>query len=341
MEGNMGALQNKPIFVVSSPRSGSTLFRLILDAHPRLAVPPPAWLYDFFQPFLYSYGDLTARENLAALAQDMIDTPTIQRWPMEFTAAGLADKSAEPSFPGLYDALHVLYAEAGGKERWGEKSPRNALWVDEIRADFTDAQFIHLIRDGRDSAIDLADSTLFPETLYAGANVWKTWVSSIRESAKRLPRDSYLEVKYEEFCGDPESHLKTVCEFLGEDFSPLMLQHHETEAARHWGGGDALHARTSRAISTDYCGLHKNLSEGDRSLLEHLVGDLLEELGYPLTTDRATPPERLLRQLLANDSITLLANAAFKPELRKRRQQRLKKGVWREEDRESQIWSLV
>ena len=71
----MAVLQPKPIFVVSSPRSGSTLFRMILDAHPRLAVPPPAWLYDFFQPFLYSYGDFGKRENLLALAQDMPGNP--------------------------------------------------------------------------------------------------------------------------------------------------------------------------------------------------------------------------------------------------------------------------
>ncbi len=150
----MADLQAKPIFIISSPRSGSTLLRLIMDAHPRIAVPPPAWLYDFFQPFIYSYGDLSVPENLYALAQDMIDTPTIQRWPVKSSAADLVEKAAEPSFPGLYDALHVLYAEANGKERWGEKSPRNALWVDEIQKDFTDAQFIHLIRDGRDSAID-------------------------------------------------------------------------------------------------------------------------------------------------------------------------------------------
>jgi hypothetical protein len=337
----MGALQSKPVFVVSSPRSGSTLFRLVLDAHPRLAVPPPAWLYDFFQPFLYSYGDLTDRTNLEALARDMIDTPTIQRWPIDFTAAALAEKSVEPTFPGLYDALHVLYAETAGKKRWGEKSPRNALWVDEIRTDFTDAQFIHLVRDGRDSAIDLADSSLCPETLYAGANVWMTWVASIRESAKRLPEDSYLEVGYEALCGDPESVLKTVCDFLGEDFSPRMLEHHGTDSAKHWGGIGALHAKTARPISTEYCELYKSLSKDDRSLLEHLIGPLLDDLGYPRTSDSPDPPERLLRQLLASDAVTALHNAAFKPELRKRRQQRLENGVWREGDRKSQIWSVT
>lgn len=337
----MAGLHAKPIFIVSSPRSGSTLFRLIMDSHPRIAVPPPAWLYDFFQPFIYSYGDLSITENLEALAQDMIDTPTIQRWPDTYTAAQLVERAPELSFPGLYDALHLLYTEDKGKERWGEKSPRNALWVDEIKQDFTGAQFIHLIRDGRDSAIDLAESSLFPETLYSGANVWQTWVSSIRHSAKSLSEESYLEVKYEDFCADPEGNLKNVCDFLGEDFSPLMLQHSETESAKHWGKSDTLHARTSRPITTEYCELYKALADNDRALIEYLIGDLLEELGYARSMPETTPPAHLIRQLLASDSITLLANAAFKPELRKRRKERLDKGVWKEEDREGQIWGLV
>ena len=37
----------RPVFVVSSPRSGSTLLRLILDAHPRLAVPPARMAHAF------------------------------------------------------------------------------------------------------------------------------------------------------------------------------------------------------------------------------------------------------------------------------------------------------
>ena len=337
----MAGLHEKPIFLVSSPRSGSTLFRLIMDSHPNIAVPPPAWLYDFFQPYIYSYGDTAVPENLTAMAQDMIDCPTIQRWAESFTVDQLVARAPEPTFPGLYDALHLLYAETKGKPRWGEKSPRNALWVNEIKNDFAGAQFIHLIRDGRDAAMDLAESSLFPETLYSGANVWQTWVSSIRHSAKSLSAESYLEVKYEDFCADPESHLRTVCDFIGEDYSPLMLQHSETESAKHWGKSDTLHARTSRPISTEYCELYKALAENDRSLIEFLIGDLLEELGYARSMPESTPSPHLVRQLLAADSITLLANAAFKPELRKRRQDRLDKGVWKVEDREGQIWGFV
>ncbi len=42
------------------------------------------------------------------------------------------------------------YADRFGKVRWGDKRPayRHSIWV--IQRLFPDAQFIHLVRDGRD-----------------------------------------------------------------------------------------------------------------------------------------------------------------------------------------------
>ena len=76
---------SRPVFIVSAPRSGSTLFRLILDAHPRLAVPSPAWLYEMVYPYLYSYGDLASPENLTALAEDIFENPFIKNMKLDIT----------------------------------------------------------------------------------------------------------------------------------------------------------------------------------------------------------------------------------------------------------------
>ena len=65
----MTVIGDRPIFIVCCPRSGSTLLRLILDSHPRLAVPPPAWLFHYIYPYLYSYGDLSVEENVRALIE--------------------------------------------------------------------------------------------------------------------------------------------------------------------------------------------------------------------------------------------------------------------------------
>src|SRR5690606_16454799 len=114
------------------------------------------------------YGDLGQRPNLLALAEDILKTPTVSRWPIKLTPEALADAAREPSFAGVYEALHAAYAKGEGKQRWGEKTPRNAFWIDEIRALYPDAQFIHIVRDGRDQAIDISDSLLWPYSVYSG-----------------------------------------------------------------------------------------------------------------------------------------------------------------------------
>jgi hypothetical protein len=334
------AANARPFFVVSAPRSGSTLLRLILDAHPRLAVPPPGWLFDLVYPYLYSYGDLTRPANLLALAEDMLRTPTVGKWPVKPEPQALANAAREPTFAGLYEALHVAYAAADGKRRWGEKTPRNSFWIDEIRKLFPDAQFIHIVRDGRDQAIDISDSLLWPNSVYSGANLWRRYVSAARDSAARLPADAYLEIRYEDLCAAPEPTIRRLCGFLREAFDPRMLAPYETPAARAWSS-HPLHARTAQPISTKFCDMYKSrLPVEDVAALEALIGETLKLFGYPLSAARRPAPARLAAQMLESDTVTNPENVSYRRWHEERRAERKARGVWKDADRRSFLWGM-
>ncbi len=337
----MPTIASSPIFVVSSPRSGSTLFRLLIDAHPRIGMAPPAWLYDYFHPFLYSYGDLAREENLLALAKDLIDAPTIAKWPISMTPAELVEIAAEPSFRGLYDALHRRYAEKSAKTRWGEKTPRNAFWMDEIAADFPDALFIHLIRDGRDTALDIANAPFFPETIYSAAKLWTDSVKAATDSGNRLPKGSYYEIHYEALCENPATELEKLCDFMGEAFAPEMLLHHERKETKTWSQSAVFHRQVANPISTEFCGIYRALSAEDLAIVESVQYDFLKKFGYPVDGSRKNVPPRLAEQFAATDVVTGMDNAEFKHVLHERRNERLQKGIWRREDRPTQLWSAV
>jgi hypothetical protein len=329
-----------PFFVVSAPRSGSTLLRLILDAHPRLAVPPPGWLFDMVYPYLFSYGQLAQPSNLLALAEDMLQTPTVGKWPIRPTPGELVDAAREPTFAGLYEALHLAYANAEGKDRWGEKTPRNSFWMDEIRALFPDAQFIHIVRDGRDQAIDISDSLLWPYSVYSGANLWQRYVSAVRESAARLTADAYLEVRYEDLCAAPEAAIRRICSFLREDFDPRMLAPHETRSARAWSE-HPLHARTAQPISTKFCEIHKRrLPAADVAVLDALIGEALKRFGYPVAGAPRPAPARVAAQLLESDTVTNPENVPYRRWHEERRKARKAAGVWNDADRRSFLWGM-
>lgn len=332
--------QSSPLFVVSAPRSGSTLLRLILDTHPDIAVPPPGWLFDLVFPYLYSYGSLNNDANFLALAEDILATPTVQKWPLTITAAELAAAAEEKSFAGLYAALHMAYAKLGNKRRWGEKTPRNAFWIDEIHALFPDARFIHIVRDGRDMAIDISDSVLLPYSVYSGANLWQRYVLAIRESMRRLPASSFIEIRYEDLCADPEATIRKLCGFVGEDFAPAMLAPNRTKSAEMWSS-HPLHAKTSEPISTKYCEMYKTrLPRPDVAALEALIGDTLKLFGYPCDGRGSPVPDRLAAQFIESDTVTNPENVAYRRWHENRRKERRDRRVWDPADRSSLLWGM-
>lgn len=334
------ASTQRPFFIVSAPRSGSTLLRLILDAHPRLAVPPPGWLFDMVYPYLFSYGDLKEAQNLLALAEDILQTPTVRKWPLELTPEALARAAREPTFAGVYEALHVAYAAREGKARWGEKTPRNSFWMDEIRALFPDAQFIHIVRDGRDQAIDISDSLLWPYSVYSGASLWQRYVNAVHDSAGRLPGEAFHEIRYEDLCAAPEAAIRRLCEFLGEPFDSGMLAPHETRSARAWSG-HPLHARTAQPISTRYCDMYRTrLSGEDVAALEGMIGGTLQRFGYPVSGSGSPIASRIAGQLLESDAVTNPENVPYRRWHEERRKERKARGVWTDEDRPSRLWGM-
>lgn len=119
-------LKERPIFVVGTERSGTTLLMVMLGCHPRIAVPEVARYYPRFRPYLYTYGDLSDDENFRTLAEEMIFGLKIPFWGMKVNPKTIVDEIVsevrERSFAGIYCAMLERYAqEAGNKPRWGEK----------------------------------------------------------------------------------------------------------------------------------------------------------------------------------------------------------------------------
>lgn len=331
----------RPVFCVSAPRSGSTLLRLIVNAHPDIAVPPPSWLHELIYPHLYSYGDLGKDANFRELCEDVLNCPNVQKFPHKPTLDELIKAcGSDRSFKRIYAVLHELYAEATGKSRWGEKTPRDSFWMDEILKDFPDAQFVHIVRDGRDMAIDISQSPkMRPYSLYMGGIVWREYVSAIRDSATRLTKDNFYELRYEDLCADPEGVLKKMCAFLKVDYSDRMLKHYETDDAKAWAS-DPQHEKTSRPITTEFCEMYKTrLPKGDVAALEHLFADLLKVYGYPTGKAEAVDPRRA-SQLLQSDIVTWPVGYEYKASLVERRNARRARGVYKLEDRKSLLWGM-
>lgn len=282
-------LNQKPVFIVGQERSGTTLLMTMLGCHPRIAVPEVAWWYPRFRGYLHTYGDLGREENLRTLADEMIFGLMVSFWGMPANPKTIVDEILgdlrERSFAGIYCAMLERYARWVGKPRWGEKTPNNVFYAKEILEDFPNAQFLCVTRDARDMAADAIRSSFGPTNAYAAAHEWKFGQQTIQKLRKELPPFAWLDVHYEKLARKPEVILRRACEFLGEDYSPKMLDFHKTEIAQN-RSKNRDHSALGEPVSDRYVGIYtEHLSVRDQRIIAGIAGREMQIEGYAVDVE--------------------------------------------------------
>lgn len=233
----------RPVFIISPPRSGSTLLFETLAQAPGLAT---------------IGGESHALiESIPSLAP---------------AAHGFASNvlSAHDATPDVVDRLHANFLAAARDRDGGaitpalrllEKTPKNALRVRFLAAAFPDAQFVYLYRDPREtlaSMIDAWTSGRFvtyrdlpgwpgpPWSLLltpawrdmAGRDVaeivarqWAATVEQALDDLASVAPGRWCLARYDALLTDPDAEIRRLCGFLGLDWdrtltAPLPLARH-------------------------------------------------------------------------------------------------------------------
>jgi hypothetical protein len=280
-------------FVVGMNRSGTTLLRMMLDAHPQLTIPPET----HFVPAL-----IKACREPGATPEDALAAMKSAR---EWGDFGFGDEEmlgrlrATKMRPGqAVRTFYEAYMEQQGKPRWGEKTPTYVQRMPLIERALPEARFVHVIRDGRDVALSVLDRTVRDLTAADVARRWQKKITKARKDAPRLRH--YMELRYEDVILDTEPVLQRVCDFIKLDFDPAMLHYHERSSerlqemarplpsdgrAQHLSVERrmATHAMTTKPPSADRVARWRTqMSAEDRAAFEAVAGELLDELGYPV-----------------------------------------------------------
>jgi len=285
-------LDERPIFIIGSERSGTTLVLAILACHPRIAVPEVTWYYPRFRPYLHTYGDLGIIENFNALAHEMAYGLRVPFWRMPDANPAtfgheIAARAAEiePSFAGVFAAMFERYAKHVKKPRWGEKTPGNVFYIDRILEDFPNAQFVYIYRDCRDASAEFIESQFGPTNAYTAAVMWRDGQQAVKPFRETLSPDQWFNIKYEDFVRDPLGHLKSMCAFLGEDYDDALMDFHTTPVAQRRGKTKDNWA-LAHPISDRHVGIFENqLSIEQQRVMAWVAGDLMQDLGYDNLAD--------------------------------------------------------
>jgi len=276
-----------PVFIVGSPRSGTTFVQSLISCSREIAVAPE---HDFLLRFLPKYGDCNfqAPGTPEKFVADLFALPATRFWHIEQDRL-LASLGA--SRPSRYaDVVRLTYEHfarcQNDVQRWGAKVPFFALHVDVLCRTFPNVQVIHVVRDGRDVLASMRERTRrgarhFPQDARFAALRWRQFIRSANQGSRLLTPGHYLELRYEDLVGDVSGHVRILEQFLGCSMSDVAANHYE-----HAMKGAVVHSdEVDRylhpgVIDSSIGRWRRELGPSDVQWFEAIAGAELRSKGY-------------------------------------------------------------
>ena len=282
-----------PFFIIGSARSGTTLLRLIMNAHPLVAVPPES---RFITELWRGQREVDVSRFLDALGAHK----RFQTWDLPIDAvAGEIQGGPTIGYPDAIRAAFDAYAHVNGKSQWGDKTPRYVENLELIADLFPDARFIHLVRDGRNVTLSYANVPFGPKTVGRAAALWKRRVVAGREKGAALGGKRYLEISYEDLVEDAAGETKDICEFLELEFDPGMLDYTERARGSVLPRASMYNPNVTEPPRPNVRSWEESMPPHHIEIFEAVAGDALSLLGYERRFPTPGPKARAIGRLSA------------------------------------------
>jgi hypothetical protein len=188
-------LVREPVFVLSSPRAGSTLLRAVLDSHSAVHAPI----------------ELHVRRLAVTLT-----TPPVEQ------AMSALDLDAADLEHLLWDRLLHLQLARSGKRLLVEKTPSNVFAVRRLVTCWPNARFIHLLRHPLASARSWHEGDPERRPMALATEHVAKYTRALEDARTAHPG---LTVRYEDLVADPEAETRRICGFLGVPWEAEMLDY--------------------------------------------------------------------------------------------------------------------
>lgn len=279
----------RPVFLVGCPRSGTTLlYSMLLAAGGFTVYRKETYFYDLAPRFPHLSADEARRKFSEQFLRGYLGkVPGVDVEPFVRDALNNARRTSD-FLPLLMNGL----TRAQGAERWVEATPIHVLYMDEIALSVPEALFVHVVRDGRDSALSNVRQgwirTLpWDRSRRLGVAVlyWEWLVRRGRAFVRANPGRSF-ELRFEDLLADPRLVLARLGAFLDHDLDYDRITQSPVHALK--APNTSFRDERGRPDFNPVRRWETRCSPEDIRLCERLVGPFLQELGYPL----ADPPAR-------------------------------------------------
>jgi hypothetical protein len=192
----------RPAFILSSVRSGSTLLRVLLNSHSRIHSPHELHLRHIGVGVDVAYAE-------KALGEIGLDEERLRFL--------------------LWDRVLHRELSSAGKELLVNKTPNDVFVAEEIRRCWPDSRFIFLLRHPVSTARSRAAARKDKDSEQRNLEMVLRYATALEAARQRFDG---LTVRYEELTAEPERVTREVCEFLGVPWESAMLDYGRHEHGR-------------------------------------------------------------------------------------------------------------
>lgn len=281
----------RPVFVVGTGRSGTTMLRLMLHRAPELAMLSETWFVPRIWERRWSHPVVDPvepfRSRLLDLFVDLLGKH--DDFPVDFDAYRRRVLDAPPDLAQFLLQLGRQWAHREGADRWGEKTPVHLYDIDVLGRMFPGATFCVMVRDPRDVAASLADAPFAASTDAVAFGV--EWRRALAELERWTHGDDHrhvvdggvdahvVRVVYEELVDDPDAQLRRICDVADLAHDPAMVAFHED--APGYAPDQAWMAGVHRPVNTSSVDRwRRDLAPEQVRAIEAVAGTAMERLGY-------------------------------------------------------------
>lgn len=284
-------------------RSGTSLLRSMLNAHPRVHLTQEAHFYGWTLPRL---PGTSARARLEAYFRSFsfawlgIEPDRVRRH--------FAGELTLERLPEVYAFVMREVARRHGRPRYGDKNPPNADYLDRIFRDFEDPRVIRMMRDPRAVAVSHVGMPFSSPSLTLVTHMMRKTPERMRPFEDRMHT-----VRLEDLVAEPRATMERVLEFVGEPWDDAVLDH-----VAHIPEGDGIPfpwlepggARPEPRPPS----WPRSLSPEWIRIIERDTRETMERFGYERATLEREPTAHEMRLALGRDvlvALPFLARAAW------------------------------
>jgi tetratricopeptide (TPR) repeat protein len=205
-------IDERPVFIVGMPRSGTTLVEQILASHGQI----------------YGGGELSYLHQALDTMPRPASTEMLYPEVVDQVSAANLDVAA-------YNYLDKLAQLAPNAARITDKMPGNILHLGAIARLFPRAHIIHVRRNPLDTCLscftqNFGERLVFTTDLSDLADYYLGY-NRLSEHWRGLTNLPMLEISYEELVGSVETGSRRMIDFLGLEWDPACLDFHRNERA--------------------------------------------------------------------------------------------------------------